>query len=447
MYISKNKFYTIIACVISILAAIVFRTQQYTIGLLILLIAIFLVIRLSQSHRLYLVYTMILLDNCFFYLLPSKIGSFQVSKLQIVVTIGAFIALFWKKRSIKLKFTKITGVIGFSLIIFFTSSLAAYLKVGQSIIWSMISQAEFLSLMMLIPLLTYGHLDLDEIENLSRVICNIAIIEALVLLVQYLLGNSYVFLSAVSISTRNGLRVNANVTIMVLAYIILFRKILEKPRIIDIIKIGLILVVQVIVIQTRMMLLGLAVATIVLVIISNKRKSIKAIALFLPILLIALLATRNQIFNLLYLTANEISDLSSGNLAIRLDEYSFYISQIDHSLIGRGFLTAKVAGADRYITYLGNYDVSDIGILGMYIIYGVLGVAWVFWIWIKLFKDSLKYNKFSVRRNILTAYIAYMLVTSVTLLDFYYSPVILIILILVAASPVLKLEKEKIRGY
>lgn len=363
------------------------------------------------------IYIIIILNINVFYLVDSS--SIPISDICIVIEL-----LFWVYVALKYR-TKLRY--GYKILIILTivfavvSSFAAYTNFSsQPLMLGFRPQRAWLAAMMMyfpiVRLLKVGRL---TSRDLMSIISNIGLIYGLIIAAQYLVGENNLFLYASNNMRYGSVRLYISTSYLALLFFINLYNFVkgEKLRIRNILLIVLPMFTIFLVIKTRMRIVALVSATVLMLCSQRltKRKLIVISSAF--VLLCVFLGTDagQDIMNIIGGNASSVEDTSE----IRDIGRAFYIKSNTENVIkflfGTGFPNAEWpaavigSGASQLI------GANDNGIFGLFFYYG-----FAFIIWAVILSCKITYQGVKTGNIGLTFFYIYGLLGSYTLFPVFY---------------------------
>lgn len=403
----------------------------------------------SYFNPFYLMILVVLFMTDFMGFVPSKVGDIQIGKFTIIILIDSY--LLWalhKFKSPRISKCYTTFVILTLFLITFGSIMAAF-KIEQSILMGIVYQQRILLLLSLVPLCYLLSKDgfFEKIESFLIVYTTIF---SVILILQVLLVDNFVFLQIDESFERLGkIRISIGFQIQIVTVFLLVSKILKKFKITYLIELLLIIYCLVFIYQGRVALLGLVFGSFLVFALNcdfkNKYKLLGFIA-FLVFLLICIIVFREQLFDLFTLTQDEFKN-DSGSYGARIGEFDFYTSQVDkwqYVLFGRGYISPKTPGGEELDTLYNYYSLTDIGVIGLYVTNGLFGIAWWIFAHFMLIFDIRKLRSYGDSAGLSIGYVAFSISTCYTLLNFYYSANVLLLILVLNHIHIKELERKEL---
>lgn len=403
----------------------------------------------SYVNPFYLLVLLVLFMTNFMGFVPSKVGDIQIGKFTIIILIDSY--MLWalhKFKSPKISRSYITFIVLTLFLIAFGSIMAAF-KIEQSILMGIVYQQRILLLLALVPLCYLLSKD-GFFEKFESFLIIYTTIFSVILILQVLLVDSFVFLQIDKSFERLGkIRISIGFQIQIVTVFLLISKILKKFKLTYLFELLLIVYCLVFIYQGRMALLGLVVGAFILFAFNcdfkNKYKLMGFIA-FLVFFFICLIVFRNQLFDLFTLTQDEFEN-DSGSYGARIGEFEFYTSQVDkwqYVLFGRGYISPKTPGGEELDTLYNYYSLTDIGVTGLYVTNGIFGIIWWIVAHFVLLFDIKKLRGYGDSAGLSIGYLAFSISTCYTLLNFYYSANVLLLILILNHTHIKELERKEL---
>ena len=397
-----------------------------------------------------LIELLILFNTRFFSMAPDKIGNIQLAKLEVIILIMAY--LIWILNSFRgfsaTCIPTFVNILWSVIPIVLIAAVMAHLKIQQSIMFGIQIQMRLLIVLTAFPVIALMNKDLISFIRLRDAIEKMAVAYCVILVLQFMLHGHFAFMQYEETAQRLGrLRISTGYMLVVFGVFIIFQRMIKRITVGDIVKMCLMSGVLIFIIQTRMVLFGVAVSLISGYIICSNFKKIRvwrnAFVMFL-VAAIGLMSVSGQALKFVNLTANEITNLS-GNYAARLGEIEFFTKQVDHTFLGRGYISPKTQEAEYMDSKYGFYSITDIGIFGLYTTNGLIGLLWYLIVTIILILYTLKVKQAGGESLLYFAYIIYSITVCMTLLSYYYnSEYLTAIFVLLTGEYLMFKQKDKL---
>lgn len=363
--------------------------------------------------------TIVILNLKGFYLINSD--KIPCSDIVFIIECLFLIYVFYKHGIGNLKKYCISML--FPIVLVVTSAVMAKISYNQPIFMGMSPQRHWLlAILMYFPITRL--LDKRKISSvqLLDMIDFINIFLSIVVIFQFILKDSFIFMQAYSSERYGSIRLYITTAFLVISYFRYFIILLmgEKIKIRGYYLIFVTVFTYLFITKSRMAMVSLLISTIVAIFITklNKKKLWITIILILGIVVFCTTSPGQMIISSLFLDSNQ-----DAGIAIRELGRTFYIDSIKKStmttIFGCGY-----ANMNWYQAYIGSgmankYFYNDHGILGLTFYYGLSILIWMIYIYIKMMRKSWKKGKKS--------FLFYMLVGiigSYTLIPDAYSSIV-----------------------
>lgn len=350
--------------------------------------------RLKVNRYILFILGMIFFELQGFYLIPKNIPSTDIANL-----IGV---LFWidvyRRYPHKVK-NKYWWIILFPMILVVTSSVMAYYSYGQPILLGIRAQRGWM-----FPLLMYFPLNclmkngrLTEVQ-IIQAIDKLLVIYICIVFIQFAVGDRLLFLQVYNKARYGSIRLYISSSFLLLSFFIHLRNIYKKNHILkhDFFIIGLILLIVIFVIKSRMLMLTMLISGM-LCIYAQKRtwKKISTVVFILVLFGIFI----NTDYGIMILNSIQMLGTKSEDLGAKMRDIGrlFYLTCIFKSRItaifGCGYANIDWPNTVKEIRYSDGIYASDNGIIGLMFYYGIIFVIWFVALHIRLLIDAWKSEK------------------------------------------------------
>lgn len=362
---------------------------------------------------------------------PAKIFGILPEKLEIVILVVAYFSWAIKRFCNKKVIPTEYKWLWYTAVIIVVAAIMGYVTIGQSILFGLFLQTRLLMIFSVFPIVALMKDKEDSFQNLWNWTKKMALLQAVINIVQLAVYPKIQFLTITSENIRFGsIRITYGYVLIAVALMMAFSEFLDKLDIKNGIYCLIYAVDILFVCKTRMVIFGVAVAAVAVSLGKLKYKTGWKKVLVLVLLCgVALIPLSNRLTDLVDLTKQEVTT-NSGNYVARTDEVAFYTAQVKNPIVGRGYISPKTAGGEALDTKHGYFSLTDIGVIGLYTMNGILGIVWFLIIVLVLLKRA----KNSEYRVYGIEYVVYSLVVCLTLLNFYYSSEYLVITLVLLAN-------------
>lgn len=362
----------------------------------------------------------------------ERIFGLLPDKFEILILLFSYFLWIWRKPKKLDKEQKIYLLLLYTVFIVISAAVMAHITIGQSILVGIILQARVITILSVIPIISLMNDDFSSYERLWNQMKNIAMLQSLINILQLLLYPQVKFLTITTENMRFGsIRISFGGALITIALLMTFSELMKQVNKKNIAYFLVYIFYILFVRKTRMVIFGVIISILVVFVFSLRKKSgwKKAFLLGACFLLVSpfVVPRISELFNL---TQHEVST-NSGNYVARTGEVEFYTSQVKKPLFGRGFISPKTPGGEKFDTKFGYYSITDIGITALYVINGVVGLIW-FIILMLIMLVRVKKTEYSI---FAMEYLIYSIATCATLLSCYYESEGLILTLVLIASP------------
>lgn len=402
--------------------------QYYMLYFLIIVCSPFL-FNLFQKNPHYMMVALVLFSTNFLSLAPSKIGSIQIEKLEIIVVIIAYYLWLIKNFKGVNDISRYTLSLSFTAVVILLGAIMGNVTVNQPILLGFLYQTRLIVILAIFPFVALMKDKPDCKEKLLSSIFTISTVYSILLITQSLIVDKFIFLNYNQDLMRFG---EMRISLYMLTAFSIFvagSRLIDKIELKYVVNFFLNFVALVYVIQSRMVLFAVIASITVSYMLSfdfKKMKTYKKSIYIVSIIVILLFLLKDRIFALLDLARFEILS-GSGNYLARLLEQKFYLQQVSSAFLGRGYLSPKSELASAYVSAYGYYDLTDIGIVGLYVTNGILGIVWFALISMSLLKFISYLKRRQYNTFIYYCFLLFSVITCYTLLIYYYNPEYLVL--------------------
>ncbi len=393
----------------------------------------------STSRPELLAVSLIIIETKLFGVGPEKILEMQPEKLEVFFLIFSYILWAANNFNKRQQIPKSYLLLLYTVVLVSSSAIMARVTVGQSIILGILLQTRLLIILAVFPIVSLMNGDLLSYDRLWKLVKKLAILQAFINIIQFLLYPGIQFLTITSENLRLGsIRITYGYVLIAIALLMCFSELMKKIEKRNIFYFLVYMCELLFVCKTRMVIFGVLISMLIVFVLSLKNRADWKRALILCIcfaIVTPIMSTRlSELFNL---AQQEIST-NTGNYVARTGEVDFYMSQVNNPVFGRGYISPKTIGGEVFDTKYGYYSLTDIGIIALYVIGGVVGIIW-FFILIMILIERLRKSKFNI---FCLEYLVYSVATCMTLLSCYYQSEYLILSLILLAAP--KTAEEKV---
>ncbi len=392
-------------------------------------------IRIRKDFEFWLkafLYFWIIADGIFFYVLPfyKYSGSMPPRAVMGVIPYAIFAYIMmvgkYKDRAIdKYKFVSI--YILMSIIISIIIILYSIITYNQSFIAVFTAGHYYFSLISVSGYLLLFEIDENEFYKMLRIVAIFGAINTMIVLFCALsadFGVPIIFKGFTSIGFRDGHTRAAYRAMSYYSFIYYFANVLRKDckaRLIKVLYLGIGLFGMVYVVNTRIVIISMAVALTCILVLNTERKVIKYLSYVVIVVLVIYAIFSNQI-DTIFSSFSVDSELGGSTLAriIAIDYFSTFTK--DNPLFGMGIVYPSTP--ELRLIFSGPTGTSyfdDLGIMGGYFRLGLLGMFVIIvpllrmlYLTFKIYRNKLPYS------SLFVGIMAYILVSQVSLnyLDF-----------------------------
>lgn len=352
-------------------------------------------LKINKSSGCYfLIFTAIVLEHCFFYLVPENISIMGMGILDICSFLEIFLFLFVLVTcGGKLPKSKYSWMVYMALLLICTSAIAGTITYGQSVLSGLLVQRNRIgSLLLYLTMLIWYRRNLIDEEGLLKLLQTFVTIYLGICCAQYLLGGVVTFTYTGAEGTTRYGSIRYWFSCLYIVFIaghwadgIFYAK---KKYIKKILGITLTFIFLFVIVKTRMTALAFLGTFVICIIIhkSNARKKMFGFCMvFIAIVFLSSTSIGEDIMSVVIGGPSSSGD----TLTVRTMGRAYYIGQTFQNplraIIGCGYATGNNSNA-LSMTYPSMYSSSygysvalypqDNGIIGMLYYYGLLGIAW-----------------------------------------------------------------------
>lgn len=373
----------------------------------------------------------VIVSENFLYLINTDMSVAGIPVLDIgLMLVFIWILLFLHRygllKSINYRFK---WIIICALILIFTSSLQSRILYGQSFMLGIRPQRFFFVwCIMYFPirsLVVEGEVTIKDIEGL---IYKIGIIELILYIGQFLLGNSVAIIHAKSNNVYSSTRYYMSTILLCLLLFICLDRIFQKRKVITNIIIIAAVIFEIIVVgKMRLNFISVCAAIVVGIFLWRRGGTTK-----ITFIIVAAIAT-------FFMAGSEVvqsivpsiqGNTAIDTLKVRQIGRAFYLSVLkNHPFLGGGYINTQWMPAYRAARLSEGIYWVDNGIFGFAYFYGGLGFCWVLWLFEKIYKYA--YTLFK-NHNIYLFFVMpiYWIVACVNEVHWYFSSFFVMVLFL-----------------
>ncbi|WP_026882535.1 YveK family protein [Clostridium akagii] len=400
-------------------------------------------VKLSKFEVVF--FLLLLFYNNFFriitpFLYMSENNRFNTGNITIFLLVLMLIPFTINIKKINLQDLKFKNQILLFMLLILIASISTNIIYGQPIIKGVQAQKYLFIYLLYFPLMTYLLKNNNNLVRIKKLLIYYGFIQSLLVILQYILLGKINFM-VVSVAERFGdTRLNVGGSVVLLSLFLSIDWILnsKENKKLNILIICIELFYFVFINKTRMALIGIVIAIILIALIQTKWSKFKIFYATIFLCLLTLTILSNTIDKYLQLSLKEVGS-NSGNYLVRVNEVKYFMTQyIKTPIFGRGFYNNNFAGILNDIGTQYKYYLDDIGIYSFVFYYGIAGILWLIALVGKLLYSILKTkNYFAI------CYFVYLVATSLTLFDIVYEPFnIVILLTIVSIDYVRKTNKD-----
>lgn len=347
-----------------------------------------------------IIYIMLLLDLCFFFIIPlpgmlgSIINNYQKIGLSsfIIVT-----TLILSKYIFKNKAYFFSKNMFWLVLILFSEGILSLFRYDQGIKSILSNSNHYFVIIGYFIIVSYIRNNEYDIEKLEKIIIKIAIILSSVMIIQYIVYSigGIMFLNidkqrAISSIRFGSIRIYEAAYFPVFSMVIAIGIFLKSDNWNKMKKLSAICIVttltQLLMISKGRMLFVLSILSFIyMMLIKYNNKKIKKYIMIIVVGIIIIIVSKVPVVNE-FLSSINNKDYS---LLTRVDAMNYYYNQIKESpLLGTGFIEA-IEGEDSYYIVRGPNGMfykDDMGVLGIINTLGIIGAVWYVFIIIKIIK-------------------------------------------------------------
>lgn len=332
-----------------------------------------------------LVILVLLINTNFLYLVENISDDI---KLLVVLIFLIYSYLITAKVENKQK-SLLGKILLFLPILIITSAIAAYNSYGQSI-WLGIRPQRTQLIWWFSYYGIYRLVIYDKIakKNMEKIIYFVGILEILTYSMFWIFRGNISFIHIPYDYRYSAIRLRADTMIILIWFIIATNKVLigEKPKK-NILCIVIILIFEVCCVQTRLIMVSIALSLVLIFVLWKKSIAIKICCV--PVFIIACVAFLQTDMGK-DIWQNIVFDNTDVNVETRENAKEFYLDELKKSpIIGRGYVNTQYEVANQKAGINNGYYVVDNGIIGYLWYYGFIGGIWILCVFIKILKLSI----------------------------------------------------------
>ncbi len=280
------------------------------------------------------------------------------------------------------------GVFLFTIIMVITSSMQSNILYGQSFWLGIRPQRTFLLWALLyFPIRKCMALGIITYDGFEKLIYRIGILELILYIGQFLVGDYVTFLHVLSNNVYSTSRYYFNTIFLCLLLFICLDKVFKRERILFNLCIIVAVIFEILIVgKMRLNFIAVIVAIACGLIIWRNGGTTKILIIIAGIAGLAMLSS-NEVVSSIIPALNRTSSIDT--LAIRDSARAFYLSVLaEHPILGGGYINT-----DWYPSVVGSgvnlgYGWVDNGIFGFAFLNGLLGVAWFIYLLFRLYKNA-----------------------------------------------------------
>lgn len=385
-----------------------------------------------NNKPLFILVLMVLISDRFLNFVPLSfvVGGTNIQYAKLNILMFGLLSLYairdFLLGRIENKLAPFNLICLFPLVLAIMATYYTYTKYNQSLVLGIFIQGEFLTLLTVIPINLLIKFTKANYELFRKTIMVISVIASVLYIVQYAVHDSIIFLQMTSAERYGELRLLLSGGVVIYGTFITVSHLLVERKSIYIFSILMQLFCIVVVLKTRMIILGVGVGIALILAIDKNVSKIKLIAIMVPVLAIGLSLSFNSLLEMYKLTKEEMTS-NTGNYLARVNEKEFFLAQVENPLIGRGVITPKSEIGVQMEGSNEGYYLNDIGITGFYVLYGLIGLAWYVGVIAVLFIKSFTLCKKTKNGYEVFGYSVYLATVITTLADAYYSPIYVVV--------------------
>lgn len=329
--------------------------------------------------------------QCFYLVDASKIPT---SDIAVLLEAAFMVYVYCKcKCNRKGKFSLIFTV---PIILVLTSACAAYKNYGQPLYLGIRAQRHWLmAMLMYFPLNRLIISKKLQVKQLFNLLDKIVFVYSTLIIIQYLLGNSFLFMHVKNNMRYGSIRLYVSTSFLTISYFYHLKLILDGKKIVgkDAFVILITIFIYLFVTKSRMALVVLA-GTTSIAILSFKMTKRKLIYISIAIIGACTFLPTSMGQTIIDSIFGATS-IDAGTV-IRDVGRAFYMEKTLSTpltaLFGSGYANLDWGPTVTGIRYLEGINYNDNGIIGLFFYYGFAFVAWMLFSHIKIMKNAWKYE-------------------------------------------------------
>ena len=365
-----------------------------------------------------LIYMILLIDLCFFYLIPrpgiigSLVNNYQKIGLTLFIVIS--ISLVSKKIFKNNKYLFMVNI--FNLLLLITGEIViSYIRFGQSPKSLLATSNHYIIIIAYFLIYYYLNENNNRLEALEIILIKFISTISIILLIQYIVYNftGILFLNidkqrTISSIRFGSIRIYEGGYLPIFGIVLSFGILLKRHKSLKIQKMSMVCLIAslmhlIFVSKSRMGLVmaGLSCGFMILRLYSKNRvKKYTFMMLFVVILFIMVrLSFINQ-----FITSINMKDYS---LLTRIDAIEYYSEQLKENIfLGLGFIEPIEGDSSYYFVKgpSGMYYKDDMGLLGLVHTFGIVGLCWYTFMIIKVCKVLILLRRQNMQQNYIELY-------------------------------------------
>lgn len=368
----------------------------------------------------------------FFYLSPSSIGGIYLQDIAIFVLL---IYILWSAVSYGIQLDvhndAFTFLSLFFELIIIIAAVVAYFHWGQGFLTSVLPE-RYLVIVLFSYLTIKMSLKQERVtsEQLLHMLLFLGKLELVVMMVQFVaqFGGVYFLHTSYNNSSYNFARFEIDETTIFVAIFFEISNLFDEGgnKIKSLLWIGVGIVFCFLMIQTRMILIGICVAVVIYYLTLNTSLQRK---IFMTVVM-ATLAVLVYNTDLFQDTINIQESGDRNTMDIRISAMTFYLDELSESpLFGAGaYPNSAIANEDRNRS--SGFNLNDNGLFGFVYMYGLVGAVWAICMYYNIIRKSYLYYKHEGQSGFFILAI-YLVAISATLIHWYWTRSALLTLVII----------------
>ena len=361
------------------------------------------------------IFFLIALFEKVFFLLPTTVAGVKVTDFATVLC-TLFVAFIICKFSIQRRWDKYGLLIIAYLIMNYIAAVMGKIHWNQKILSTLfVYRGSILILLSYFAITVLLQKQKVSRKQLIQIVVLCGKIELIIMMIQFVLAFSGINILTCEMRARNGLQryfINGSLIMFVLIYEMI-NLIDGKKKLKSFIWCIFAAVFFFFMNQTRMILIGLILSTIIYFISWKANAKKKLFVMFLLLVMLGLVSQTT-----LFQSAVNIEESEQDTSKIRKEAMLFYLEELkDSPIAGLGLPNSIVADLQR--GKLKGYNLNDNGIVGLMFMYGGIGLLWIFYNYYYMLRDSILLKKIC-KESYLFFYAIFTIVISSTLIFWYW---------------------------